>query len=313
MEGKSSKHCYITAKIRILSCIPVKEILHKVKKLDIKIRRIVDSSFAGEYRSAFRGQGLEFDEVRAYQFGDDIRSIDWNVTARSDTVYVKLFREEREQELFVILDTSGSLDFGIEGQNKKEIATELAAIFAYSAMKNNDRFGLLLFSDQVEKFYRPVKGRSHILSMMSNMLEFQAAHAKTNLKQALEFFRSIQKKRSVVIVISDFMDAGYEESIRKLSRRHEVILIRLYHPSEILNHREGILPVRDNEAGIIRWLSAGGNLFARNSKTYLDSIQTNLEEISRQKHVFLLSIDTSKDYVPVLGKFFQQLHAAHSK
>lgn len=273
----------------------------------------MDSSFAGEYRSAFRGQGLEFDEVRAYQFGDDIRSIDWNVTARSDTVYVKLFREEREQELFVIFDISGSLEFGIEGQNKKEIATELAAIFAYSAMKNNDRFGLLLFSDQIEKYYRPVKGRSHILSMISSMLEFQPTHHKTNLKQALEFFRSIQKKRSVVIILSDFMDEGYEESVRKLSRRHEVILIRLFHPSEVLNHREGILPVKDNESGIIRWLSAGGNLFAGKSKSYLQNIQTNLEDLNRQKHVFLLSIDTSKDYIPVLGKFFQQLHAAHSK
>lgn len=289
----------------------MKDILYKVKKLDIKIRRIVDASFAGEYRSAFRGQGLEFDEVRAYQFGDDIRAIDWNVTARSDTVYIKLFREEREQELFVILDVSGSLDFGTAGTNKKEIATELAAIFAYSAMKNNDRFGLLLFSDRVEKFYRPAKGRSHILSMIRSMLEFQPTHTRTHLKQALEFFRSIRKKKSVVIVLSDFMDEGYAESVRKLARKHEVILIRLYHPAEVFNHREGILPVRDNESGVLSWLGAG--LFASRSGEYLKGIQSGLEELSRHKHVFLLNIDTSRDYVPALGKFFQQLHAAHSK
>jgi uncharacterized protein (DUF58 family) len=303
----------IAVKIRNLPSQAVKDILQKVRKLDIKIRRIVDSSFAGEYRSAFRGQGLEFDEVRAYQFGDDIRSIDWNVTARSDTVYVKLFREEREQELFVIFDISQSLNFGLEGQNKREIGTELAAIFAYSAMRNNDRFGMILCSDQVEKFYKPVKGKAHILSMIRSMLEFEPRQAKTNLRQALEFFRSISKRRAVIILISDFMDEGYEESVRKLAGRNEVILIRLHHPSEVFNHREGILPVRDNETGKIRWLSAGGNLFGKNSHSYLRSVEDRLTELSRLKHIFLLNIDTSRDYVPVLGKFFQQLHAAHSR
>lgn len=303
----------IDTKVRNLPFKIVKDLLHKVKKLDIKIRRIVDSSFAGEYRSAFRGQGLEFDEVRAYQFGDDIRTIDWNVTARSDTVYVKLFKEEREQELFVIFDISQSLNFGLEGENKKEIGTELAAIFAYSAMRNNDRFGMLLSSEQVEKYYKPVKGKAHILSMIRSMLEFEPRHRKTNLRQALEFFRSIRKRRAVIILISDFMDEGYEESVRKLAVKNEIILIRLHHPSEVFHHREGILPVRDNETGEIRWLSAGGNLFGKNSQSYLETIQKKLEDLSRHKHIFFLNIDTSKDYVPGLGKFFKQLHAAHSK
>lgn len=273
----------------------------------------MDSTFAGEYRSAFRGQGLEFDEVRAYQFGDDIRAIDWNVTARSDTVYIKLFREEREQELFVIFDISGSEDFGAAEQNKRVIGTEIASVFAYSALKNNDRFGMMLSTDRIEKYYRPQKGKAHILSLIQSLLEYEAQSLKTNLRQALEYFRSTRKKRAVLIVISDFMDEGYEESIRKLSRRHEVILVRLFHPAEILQINHGILPVRDNESGNIRWVKAGAGFLSGNVQNYLESIDQKLLELSRQKHVYYVPVDTSVDYIPVLEKFFKKLHAAHSR
>lgn len=274
---------------------------------------MVESTFAGEYRSAFRGQGLEFDEVRAYQFGDDIRSIDWNVTARSDTVYVKLYREEREQEVFVIFDISGSLDFGLHGQHKRDIGTEIAAIFAYSALKNNDRFGLMLSTDKVEKHYKPMKGNRHIMTLIQNMLEYQAQNKGTQLRQALELFRRTHKKRCVLIVISDFMDEGYTESIEKLSGQHEVIMIRLYHPLETKSIKGGIIPVQDLESGVVSWVGTSGDAFGVKAEQYLESIHTQLTLLSRRRHTWYLPIDVSKDYIPLLEKFFKKIHASHSR
>jgi uncharacterized protein (DUF58 family) len=291
----------------------MKELLRKVRKLDIKIRRMVESTFAGEYRSAFRGQGLEFDEVRAYQYGDDIRSIDWNVTARSDTVYVKLFREEREQEVFVIFDISGSLDFGIQGQHKKDIGTEIAAIFAYSALKNNDRLGLMLSTDRVEKYYKPMKGNRHVMTLIQNLLEYQAENKGTQLRQALELFRRTHKKRCILIVISDFMDEGYTESIEKLSRQHEVIMIRLFHPLELKAISGGILPVQDQESGMIRWVGTGSGAIQDKVKAYMANIHERLTVLARRKHTWYLPVDVSKDYIPELEKFFKRIHASHSR
>jgi len=291
----------------------VKENLKKFRKLEIKIRKLVNSTFSGEYRSAFRGQGLEFDEVRAYQFGDDIRAIDWNVTARSENVYIKLFREEREQELFVLFDISASLDFGPEGESKKDTGTEITSIFAWSAMKNNDRFGLLLSTDRIEKYFRPRKGRQQILSLIQTLMEFVPVSPGTHLKQALEYFRSIRKRRCVLIIISDFMDEGYKESIEKLSLRHEIIMIRLYHPSEIIQNLKGIIPVQDQERGNLRWIFSGKKTFSRKIQNYLDSIDQELQTLARRKNTYYVPIDVSQDYIPVLEKFFKKIHASQSR
>ena len=220
----------------------MKELLKKVRKLEIKTRRKVDATFAGEYHSAFKGQGLEFDEVRLYQYGDDIRSIDWNVTAKSGDVYIKKFKEEREQTMFVLFDISGSEEFGREDENKLQIGTEIAAILAFSAMKNNDKIGLATFTDRIERFYQPRKGRSHILSVIRGLLQHKMRSNKTNIGAAIEWVSRILKRKSIFILISDFLDENYETAVKHLARKHEVILIRLFNPKEVMRAGAGMIP-----------------------------------------------------------------------
>ena len=184
----------------------MKDVLKKIRKLEIKIRKMVESTFAGEYQSAFKGQGLEFDEVRPYQYGDDIRSIDWNVTAKTGEVYIKKFREEREQTLFVLFDVSGSGDFGPAEENKRLIGMEIASILAFSALKNNDKFGLTTFSDRVEKYYKPNKGRKHILKIVRGVLSHTNRSEHTSIKHALDFVKNTLRRRSILLIISDFLD-----------------------------------------------------------------------------------------------------------
>jgi uncharacterized protein (DUF58 family) len=285
-------------------------LLQKVRKLEIKVKSLVDTAFAGEYQSAFRGQGLEFSEVRAYQLGDDIRSIDWNVTARSNSVYIKQFREEREQQIFVLFDISGSEDFGAETENKRMIGTELAAIFAFSSLRNNDRFGLITFSNGIEQYFKPLRGRSHIMAILQGLIKALPNSKKTDIKAAIDYYKRVQKRKSVMILISDFLDQGYEDSIRQLSIRHEIILIRLYHPEEILKASAGIIPILDNESGIIRWVNSGGGAYRKKVGPYLKEIDTRLSQLARHKKIAYLPVDVSKDYVPVLEKFFNTRHAS---
>lgn len=225
----------------------MKDIFQKVRRLEIKTRRLVDNTFAGEYQTAFKGQGLEFDEVRPYQYGDDIRTIDWNVTAKTGEVFIKKFREEREQTLFVLFDISGSGDFGPAEENKRLIGTEIAAILAFSALKNNDKIGLATFSDEIEKYYKPNKGRKHILKLVRGLLTHTNKSEKTKLAMALDFVRHTLRRRSILLIISDFLDKDYEQSLKQLGKRHEVILIRLFHPNELFSMGSGIIPVIDIE------------------------------------------------------------------
>ncbi|HHG84770.1 MAG TPA: DUF58 domain-containing protein, partial [Bacteroidetes bacterium] len=235
----------------------MKELLKKVRRLEIKTRRMVDSTFAGEYHSAFKGQGLEFDEVRPYQFGDDIRSIDWNVTAKTGEPFIKTFREEREQTMFVLFDVSGSEDFGRGSENKLVVGTEIAAILAFSAMRNNDKIGLATFTDRIERFYAPKKGRKHILAIIRGLLQHKMHNKQTNIAQAVDWVQRTVKRKSIFIVISDFLDEGYHASLKHLARRHEVILVRLFNPSEVLDVGVGTIPVYDNESGRMVWLNSG--------------------------------------------------------
>jgi uncharacterized protein (DUF58 family) len=291
------------------SCIRMKELLRKVRRLEIKIRRMVDNTFAGEYHSAFKGQGLEFDEVRPYQFGDDIRSIDWNVTARNGTVFIKQFKEEREQTLFVLFDISGSEEFGKEGASKLQIGTEIAAILSFSALKNNDKIGLATFTDRIERYYKPGKGRKHVLALIRGLIIHQAEKQETRLRAALDFSRKAIRRRSILIVISDFLDTGYEKALTHLSSKHDLILIRLYSPAEMLAGGVGTLPVKDNESGIVRWIHAGDAAYRQKLGERFLAIDSSLAQLSRKFGFGYLNINTEADYIPVLERFFKQRNA----
>ncbi|MEM6265076.1 MAG: DUF58 domain-containing protein [Bacteroidota bacterium] len=284
----------------------MREILKKVRKLEIKVRRQVDSTFAGEYHSAFKGQGLEFDEVRPYQFGDDIRTIDWNVTARMGEVYIKTFREEREQTLFVLFDVSGSEDFGVGDENKRIVGTEIASLLAFSALKNNDKIGMATFSGRIETFFRPQKGRKHILAMVRSLLTQQPSSRETHLLAALDFVRKTLKRRSILLIVSDFLDKGYEEMLRQLARRHEVILIRLFHPNEVFRASAGTVPVMDLERQRQVWINAGDTAYRHELNEKFEQINKHLQAFSRRNGMDYLSLNTKEDYLMELEKFFRK-------
>jgi uncharacterized protein (DUF58 family) len=232
-----------------------KALLKKVRKIEIKTRRLSDHVFGGEYHSTFKGRGMTFSEVRQYQFGDDVRAIDWNVTARYNEPFVKVFEEERELTLMLVVDVSGSESFGTKTQFKREILTEIAATLAFSALQNNDKVGLALFSDQIELFIPPKKGRSHILRIIRELLEFEPKSRQTNISTALEFLSGVLKKKAIVFMLSDFMDNGYEKTLRITAKKHDLTGIRVYDPVETKLPKLGIVPMRDAETGAIRWIN----------------------------------------------------------
>ena len=226
-----------------------KEILKKVRKIEIKTRRLSDHVFGGEYHSSFKGRGMTFSEVRQYQYGDDIRNIDWNVTARYNEPFVKVFEEERELTMMLMVDVSGSELFGTNNQFKKETITEIAATLAFSATQNNDKVGLALFSDEIELFIPPKKGKSHVLRIIRELIEFKPKSKKTNISEALRFLSSVLKKRAIVFMLSDFMDDDYEKTLKIAANKHDVTGIRVYdkHDEEIPNL--GMVPMLDAETG----------------------------------------------------------------
>ena len=273
----------------------------------------MENTFAGEYQSAFKGQGLEFDEVRPYMYGDDIRSIDWNVTAKTGQVFIKKFREEREQTLFVLFDISGSGDFGPGEENKRLIGTEIACLLAFSALHNNDKIGLATFSDEIETYYKPNKGRKHILKMVRGLLTHHNKSEQTNLLKAMEFIRHILRRRSILLIISDFLDEGYEQMLVQMSRKHEVILIRLFHPNEVFYMGSGIIPVIDIESGQQRWLNAGDVGYRRLLNENFDRIHHRLEELCLRHGIGYLSVNTQEDYLPLLERYFRRRNSRRGK
>jgi uncharacterized protein (DUF58 family) len=287
----------------------MKDLLKKVKKLEIKTRRKVDSTFAGEYHSAFKGQGLEFDEVRLYQFGDDIRSIDWNVTAKSGDVYIKKFKEEREQTMFVLFDISGSEDFGRGDENKMQVGTEIAAIMAFSAMKNNDKIGLATFTDRIERFYAPRKGRGHVLAIMKGLMQHKMRSNKTNIGAAVDWVKKTMKRRSLFIIISDFLDDGYESSLKHLAQKHEVILIRLFNRNEVMSAGAGMVPVFDAETGTQTWVNSGDGGFRKLVSRKFEELEYNLSKLGKSHRIDFLTIDTTEDYILSLEMFFRKRNA----
>jgi uncharacterized protein (DUF58 family) len=232
-----------------------KEILKKVRKIEIKTRRLSDHIFGGEYHSSFKGRGMTFSEVRQYQFGDDVRAIDWNVTARYNEPYIKVFEEERELTMMLLVDVSGSELFGTSTQFKKETVTEIAATLAFSATQNNDKVGLILFSDDVELFIPPKKGKSHVLRIIRELIEFKPKSTKTNIAVALKFLSSVMKKKAIVFMLSDFMDDDYEKTLKIAAKKHDLTGIRVYdkHDEEIPNL--GMVPMLDSETGNVQLIN----------------------------------------------------------
>ncbi|KGO89163.1 DUF58 domain-containing protein [Flavobacterium suncheonense] len=228
-----------------------KELLKKVRKIEIKTRRLSDHIFSGEYHTSFKGRGMTFSEVRQYQFGDDVRAIDWNVTARYNEPYIKVFEEERELTMMLMVDCSGSQSFGTQNQLKSEVITEIAATMAFSATQNNDKIGLILFSDQIELFIPPKKGKSHVLRIIRELIEFQPKSRKTDLSQALKFLSGVQKKKAIVFLISDFMTSDYEQTLKIAGKKHDVTGIRVYDHREETIPNLGMVTMEDAETGEI--------------------------------------------------------------
>ena len=251
-----------------------KDLIKKVRKIEIKTRRLSDHIFSGEYHTSFKGRGMTFSEVRQYQFGDDIRAIDWNVTARYNEPYVKVFEEERELTMMLMVDISGSESFGTKNQPKSEIVTEIAATMAFSATQNNDKIGLILFTDQIELYIPPKKGKSHVLRIIRELIEFQPKSKKTDLSQALKFLSSTQKKKAIVFVISDFMvDDDYEKTLKIAAKKHDITGVRVYDIREEKMPNIGMVEMEDAETGEVLVVNTGSKK-ARLSyeKQYLDNV-----------------------------------------
>jgi len=230
------------------------ELLKKVRKIEIKTRGLSNQLFSGEYHSAFKGRGMTFSEVREYQPGDDIRSIDWNVTARFNNTYVKVFEEEREMTVMLLVDVSASGEFGTQKQLKQDLITELCAVLAFSAIQNNDKIGVIFFSDKIEKFIPPKKGKSHILRIIRDLIEFEPAHKKTDIKLALKYLTNVIKKRSIAFLISDFMDSGFIDALKIANKKHDLVALRIYDKREQELPNVGLIKVKDAETGNIQWV-----------------------------------------------------------
>ena len=260
-----------------------KDLLKKVRKIEIKTRRLSDHIFSGEYHTSFKGRGMTFSEVRQYQFGDDVRAIDWNVTARYNEPYIKVFEEERELTMMLMVDISGSESFGSKNQFKEDIVTEIAATMAFSATQNNDKIGLILFSDQIELFIPPKKGRSHVLRIIRELIEFQPKSTKTNISQALRFFSGVIKKKAIVFMISDFLtDDDYEKTLKIAGKKHDLTGIRVYDSREEKMPNIGVVNMLDAETGETMLVNTGSkSVRLEYEKYYQEKIKYFKETFSK--------------------------------
>ncbi len=280
------------------------EIIKKVRKIEIKTRGLSNQIFSGHYHSAFKGRGMAFSEVREYQYGDDIRNIDWNVTARLNQPYVKVFEEERELTVMLLIDVSGSNDFGTKKEFKSDQITEIAAVLAFSAIQNNDKVGVVFFSDQVEKFIPPKKGRSHILRIIREMIDFKPQSNKTNIAEGLKFFNNAIKKRCTTFLISDFLDKDFEDALKIASRKHDLVAIRIMDERERHLPKIGLLKVYNKESGKYLWVDTNDELSRRNYESWWKRKDQELKSVFMKSGVDQANINTGEDYVkPLMGMF----------
>jgi uncharacterized protein (DUF58 family) len=282
-----------------------KELLKQVRQIEIKTKGLVNQVFSGEYHSVFKGRGMEFSEVREYQFGDDIRNIDWNVTARFSHPFIKIFEEERELTVILLVDLSGSLLFGTVEKTKQQIAAELSAVLAFSAMKNNDKVGLILFTDKIEKFVPPRKGKTHVLRLVREVLSFEPKGKTTNLKSALEYMNNAIKKKSIVFLISDFMDSGYEKILRIVGKKHDLVGIVINDRREFQLPKIGLVKLTDSETGQERWLDTSDSKVQRTIKEVKQQIIQNRKSLFLSSRLDSIEINTGENYVKPLVQFFR--------
>jgi uncharacterized protein (DUF58 family) len=286
-----------------------KELIKKVRKIEIKTKGISNQVFAGSYQSAFKGRGMAFSEVREYQFGDDIRSIDWNVTARFNHPYVKIFEEERELTVMLMIDVSGSNAFGTQMQLKEEMITEIAAVLAFSAIQNNDKVGVIFFSSKIEKFIPPKKGTSHILRIIRELIDFRPQEQGTNIAEALRYMRNVIKKKSVAFLISDFQDIGFEDALSIVSKKHDLVCIRVYDRVETDLPSAGIIRIRDAETGKYMWVDSSSRSLRDGLKKWHGEHEKYLKQVFTKAAVDHTNIATHMDYVPPLtGLFKRRMH-----
>lgn len=282
------------------------ELLKKVRAIEIKSRGLSNQIFSGEYHSAFKGRGMAFSENREYQHGDEIRTIDWNVTARMGHPYVKVFEEERELTAMILVDVSGSEQFGTQTQLKRSLVTEIAAVLAFSAMQNNDKIGVIFFSDKIEKFIPPKKGKSHILRIIRELINFEAEQSGTDIRLALDYLNSVIKKRSICFLVSDFEDRGFSDALKIANKKHDVVALQIQDPAEQVLPNIGLVQIKDAETGEVRWINTSSKSvrqqFAKNR-----SIQNaELKALLRKSGVDFASIHTNENYVRPLMNLFKQ-------
>ncbi|UCD18300.1 MAG: DUF58 domain-containing protein [Candidatus Zixiibacteriota bacterium] len=288
-----------------------KEILKNIRRIEIRTKRLVNDLFSGEYHSTFKGQGMEFEEVRHYQPGDDIRLIDWNVTARTGFPHVKKFREERELSVIFLVDMSSSGHFGTRDRFKEETAAELCALLAFSAIKNNDKVGMIIFTDRIEKFIPPKKGRAHVLRLIREILYFRPAGTGTDIAGALEYFNRIIKKKSVVFLISDFLSEHYLKPLQIANRKHDIIGMKVSDPREMSFDNVGLIELEDAETGETVIIDTGSREFRREFASRATTDNTDLQYAFRLIDVDFIQIVTNKSYIVPLITFFKMREKRH--
>jgi uncharacterized protein (DUF58 family) len=282
------------------------ELLKKVRKIEIKTRGLSSQIFSGEYHSAFKGRGMAFSEVREYMPGDDVRTIDWNVTARFNTPYVKVFEEERELSVVMLVDVSASGLFGTQKQFKQDLITELCAVVAFSASQNNDKIGVIFFSDKIEKFIPPKKGKSHILRIIRELIEFKPDNKQTNIEVALKYMTNVIKKRSVVFLISDFQtELPYSDALKIANKKHDVVALRIIDKAELEIPNIGLVKLKDNESGNIMWVDTSSKIFRTQFKANQLRFDATIKDVFNRSGIDATSIYTHESYIKPLMNLFK--------
>ena len=283
-----------------------KELIKKVRKIEIRTRRISKDIFSGEYQSAFKGRGMAFSEVREYMVGDDIRTIDWNVTARLHHPYIKVFEEERELTVILLVDVSGSESFGTKQQYKRELITELCAVLSFSSLQNNDKIGVIFFTDKIEKFIPPKKGKQHVLRIIRELIEFRPSSNKTNITEALRYLLNVIKKRSIVFVLSDFQSSEFEDALKISAKKHDTIAMQIYDQREESVPDVGLVRASDPESGEERWIDTSSRKVRDEYQKWWNDKQTELKNIFNRSNVDLVKLRTDESYIAPLMNFFKR-------
>lgn len=283
----------------------MKEIIKKLRKYEIKIRKAITAQMQGDFHSIFKGSGLEFDDVRAYQYGDDVRAIDWNVSAKGHGTFVKTFKEEKEQTVYLLLDVSASQEIGPEEMKKVDVGKEICGVLTFSSVKENSQVGLMCYSDQKERYVKPGKGIKHAYEVIFKLFETKPSSKKTDLSKAIALALNLIKKRSVVVLISDFIDKDYQHNFTALARKHDLVIIHLYDPIETSLPSIGIAPLVDKESGKKIWVNTSSRAYQKRLSNSFQENRENLKELCKKHRASYVSINIREDYVPELIKLFK--------